>query len=328
MLQGIEITKAIVIAEFLCTNEPNELIKELKPEWVDRCNWSFEKKCESLALDPPTVYPFADMLSGKIDVNAFCTSMLLQPDLFIRIRPEQRESVTRKLEQAGIPFKQEGRDCLRLANNSKLDELLAFDKEIVVQDLNSQRIGDVLKEIDDHGIKKVWDCCAASGGKSILTWDILGPFDLTVSDIRKNILANLEKRFATAGITVFKRFQADLSSPDFKTGREAYDLVIADLPCSGSGTWARTPEQLHFFKTGKLREYQRLQQKIILNSWPAVKPGGYYLYITCSVFEMENESQLEFIQQQFPATLIRSEFLEGYTKKADTLFFALLQKPL
>ena len=320
--------EAILVAEFLCIHVPNDLIKEFKPEWIDQCSWSFEKKCEALSLDPAAIFPFADKLSNEIDEKAFAGSMLEQPYLFVRIRPDYKETVIKKLDEEGIAYQLTGRDCLQLANTTRLDDILVADKEIVVQDKSSQRIGEVLKELDGNSIRKIWDCCAASGGKSILAWDLLGPLDLTVSDIRKNILANLEKRFVAAGITVFKRFQSDLSSPEFKTGKEAYDLVIADLPCSGSGTWSRTPEQLHYFKQGQLREYQSLQQKIMANTWASVKPGGYYLYITCSVFEMENEMQSEFMQQHFSAELIRMEYLKGFTEKADTLFFALMKKKL
>ncbi len=328
LLKGIEMAEAILIAEFLCIHESNDLIKEMKPEWSEKCSLPFEKKCEYLSLEPSRIFPFGDKLSGQIDPGSFSESMLLQPDLFIRIRPDHKETVMNKLDLAGIVYKIAENNGLRFTNTTKLDDVLETDKEIVIQDISSQRIGEVLKELDGFSIRKIWDCCAASGGKSILAWDLLGPLDLTVSDVRKNILANLEKRFAVAGITVFKRFQADLSAPDFKTGKEAYDLVIADVPCSGSGTWSRTPEQLHYFKKGKIGEYQSLQQKIMSNTWPSLKPGGFYLYITCSVFEMENEQQSEFLQKHFSAELIRTEYLKGFTEKADTLFFALLKKKL
>lgn len=318
--------ESIITAWFLCSHKENELIREQRPEWLEPCAWSFEKKCSLLSLDPARLFPFTGQVSKQIDIDAFRLSMLEQPDLFIRVRPEYKKTVTEKLEKAGILFERTGTDGIRMANTTRLDELFMIDREIVVQDMNSQRVGEVMKSLDDHSIRKVWDCCAASGGKSILVWDILGPLELTVSDVRKNILANLEKRFAAAGITIFKRFQADISSSDFKTGAEAYDLLIADVPCSGSGTWARTPEQLYYFHPEKVADFQAIQRKIIANTWEAVKPGGYYLYITCSVFKQENEAQADFLSQQSSAIPVSMEYLTGYTEKADTLFYALFKK--
>src|SRR5690606_27157702 len=112
----------------------------------------------------------------------------------------------------------------------------------------------------------VWDCCAASGGKSILAKDILKNIQLTVSDIRKSILINLEKRFASAGIKAYTAKVADLTDPSFShsplapserfsragTHHSAFDLIICDAPCSGSGTWARTPEQLYNWTEARL----------------------------------------------------------------------------
>ena len=60
----------------------------------------------------------------------------------------------------------------------------------------------------------------------------------------------------------------------------------------------------------------------------ALKPGGHLLYITCSVFKKENEENVSFIKENFHFDLIKMEVLKGYDKKADTLFAALLKKPL
>jgi len=61
---------------------------------------------------------------------------------------------------------------------------------------------------------------------------------------------------------------------------------------------------------------------------PSLKAGGFLLYITCSVFKKENEEIAAFIQEELKQNLIAIKILEGYTKKADTMFVALLQKPL
>ena len=104
------------------------------------------------------------------------------------------------------------------------------------------------------------------------------------------------------------------------------DLIIADVPCTGSGTWARTPEQLHFSHKKDIDKYAALQKKIIENALPHLKINGHFLFITCSVFKKENEENVAFIQQKFQLNLLKMEYLKGYEIQADTLFVALFKK--
>src|SRR5690606_8193418 len=106
-----------------------------------------------------------------------------------------------------------------------------------------------------------------------------------------------------------------------------FDLVIADVPCSGSGTWSRTPEQLYYFGKEKIQLYASRQRKILEHVTGNAKPGGYLLYCTCSVFRKENEEQVQYLQDA-GWTVVQQEILTGYNMRADTLFAALLQKPL
>ena len=171
----------------------------------------------------------------------------------------------------------------------------------------------------------VWDCCAASGGKSILAVDILPNIQLTVSDIRPAILHNLQKRFAEAGIRQYRAVVSDLSA-NKAAFHNSFQLVICDVPCSGSGTWGRTPEQLCFFEESQIKTYHQLQQKIVSNAIAGLQDKGYFLYITCSVFAAENENMVHFIMEKFGLQLLHAELLKGWENKADSMFAALLQK--
>ena len=99
-----------------------------------------------------------------------------------------------------------------------------------------------------------------------------------------------------------------------------------DAPCSGSGTWGRTPEQLYFFNEAQIISYAKLQANILQNVIPALKKGGHLLYITCSVFQAENEAIVKLIQEEQGLTLIKAELLKGYEEKGDTMFAALFCK--
>jgi 16S rRNA (cytosine967-C5)-methyltransferase len=287
--------------------------QQLKPDWSPP------------ALNIGDIFPWKEALSNGIDHEAFCQSFLTQPDLFLRLRPGKEQTVKTKLQQAGISFKEIISSCLALPNASKADAVVEMDKEAVIQDYSSQRVGEFLKKIK---AVKVWDACAASGGKSMLANDILPQIKLTVSDIRESIISNLQKRFAAAGIKNYRSIVADLATSTAALHNETFDLIIADVPCSGSGTWSRTPEQLYNFRPSTIERYSNLQKKILGNVIPHLKPGGHLLYITCSVFEKENEGVVEFVKEKLQ--LQDMELLKGYNLKADTMFaavFTLQEQP-
>lgn len=329
-LMNISTSQRIVAALFLCSSTPDPLLDTLKPEWSDKVllpveeKWAIAEGKDMMS----NIFPWSELLSAGLDHLQFCKSLLMQPDLFLRIRPGKAEQVQLKLQQAGIIFSRPNATCIALDNRTKIDELIILDKEAVVQDYNSQKVGDFLSLLPVQNKRRVWDCCAASGGKSIMAVDMLGDIKLTVSDIRESILINLRKRFATAGIKEYSSFVADLSFKRLPESDDKFDLVIADVPCSGSGTWGRTPEQLFYFKEEMIEQYSRLQKQIMSNVLHHVSPGGYILYITCSVFKAENEEVVNWYLNQNQLNLIKMELLQGYSLKADTMFAALMQKPL
>ena len=318
---------------FLCSTEPNEILQQLKPEWNKQIDLPADKKLLIInySLLIKDVFPWKEKLSETIDQEKFGESFFVQPNLFLRLRPGNENSVKEKLLQAGITFKEFTPACLALPNTSKIENIIELDKEAVVQDYNSQQIGEYLKlTISPHSHREqltinAWDCCAASGGKSLLLYDLTPHVDLTVSDIRKSILINLKKRFAKAGIKNYRSFIADLTN-DSRLPTPDYDLIICDAPCTGSGTWSRTPEQLYFFDDKKIEQYSSLQKKIVSDIIPYLKKNGFLIYITCSVFKKENEEIAEFIKTEFHIQLVKMESLIGYDRRADTMFVALFKK--
>jgi 16S rRNA (cytosine967-C5)-methyltransferase len=231
------------------------------------------------------------------------------------------------LSDHGINFSEISSTCLSLPNASKIENIIELDKEAVVQDLNSQQTGKLLTNLKSEiSNQQVWDCCAASGGKSLMLYDIGPDIELTVSDIRESVLFNLKKRFAKAGVKNYKSFVTDLTQPNLKPQISNFELIICDAPCTGSGTWSRTPEQLYFFDENKIEQYAALQKKIVSNIISQLEKDGFLLYITCSVFKKENEEVVEFIQSNSELELMKIELLKGYDKKADTMFAALFKK--
>ena len=113
----------------------------------------------------------------------------------------------------------------------------------------------------------------------------------------------------------YKSFIVDLSQNKSEIKNLKSEIIIADVPCSGSGTWSRTPEQLYFFQESKIEEYSALQKRIVSNVIAQLQPGGSFVYITCSVFKKENEEVAMYIKENFHLQLKQMEVLKGYDKK-------------
>jgi 16S rRNA (cytosine967-C5)-methyltransferase len=320
-LKQYSLEDRILAGQFLC-HPHSSLVASAKPEWETMMHTSPEEKLAF--LDTPAIqqlFPFPDRISPEIDKQAFVLSFLQQPDIFLRLRPGKEKLVVDKLQDAAVPFQQEGA-CIRLASGTKADEMVRMDEEAVVQDISSQQ---VLEPLKVHLVKKqfsAWDCCAASGGKTILLHDAYPKASLTASDIRESIILNLRNRLKRAGITNYRSFVADVSSLQFSLSQQ-FDVIICDAPCSGSGTWGRTPEQLVYFKRDKIAHYANLQYSIAANASRHLKKDGFFLYITCSVLVDENERITDRLSQTTALQLLSQQYFKGYDKRGDTLFAAL-----
>jgi 16S rRNA (cytosine967-C5)-methyltransferase len=301
----------LLLGLYLC-NGPSDFLAYFRPDWPQ--NIPLAARIGLLQFTPTDIFPWKDELSPTLDHEKFCLSFLTQPDLFIRIRPGHEEIVRRKLDGIGEFI---APSTCRLPNGFKVEEYFTPDREVVIQDYSSQQLAQFLKPAEFF-----WDACAASGGKSILMHDLYPNSDITVSDIRESILKNLKSRFKTAGIEKYRAFIADLTRQAPPASAANADLILADVPCTGSGTWGRTPEELYFFEPKKIARYSSVQQSILKNIAPHLAPDAALVYCTCSVFKKENEAITDLLQNSFGLRLQSRENLIGYDKHADTLFAA------
>jgi 16S rRNA (cytosine967-C5)-methyltransferase len=329
LLKKMAVAEPFVAAHFLCEPASTPLLQVLHPVFARHATDSLPEKLKVLHPDATTadLFPFAAALQHHANKTAFCQSLLQQPDVYIRIRPGKRKQVLQQLEHAQISFEEPLPNCLQLKAGTKLSSIVQPDADAVIQDISSQQVISYLQEnkLSLTSTPNIWDCCAASGGKSLLIYDWLqGELQLTVSDNRKKILQELESRFARADIKKYHRFVADLTQPQQLP--HPYHLIICDAPCTGSGTWSRTPEQLYFFEPSQIAAYAQLQFDIARNVSQHLHRGGLLLYITCSVFEAENQGVVNRLQNECGLQLLQMHNVYGYSKNADSLFWAVLQK--
>lgn len=317
----------LMVAEFLCNTQLNSFLQHFKPDWAACVGFGLDEKFALVKttypeFSPDDIFPWCDVLSAGIDKDAFLRSFFVQPDLFIRINKGYEQQVKIVLTAAQVMFKEEGKGCLSLPNGTRLETLFPNQHWFEVQDLSSQQTAQYFKP---QKWDNWWDACAASGGKSLLLYDLEPSIKLVASDIRESILANLDERFLAAGLRKYQKKLLDLTqNVDSVLHDYEFDGIILDAPCSGSGTWGRTPEMISQFDGHKIEFFQRLQQSIARNVVKYLKPGKPLIYITCSVFRAENEDVVAFIAKELGLKLEEQTVLKGYENKADTMFISRL----
>lgn len=318
----------VVLAEFLCNTPDPAFLQHFRPDLSEHLNLSIDEKInvleQSEGLKLQDIFPFTSHLSSGINERAFLKSFFVQPDLFIRIHPGKENLVKAKLTEIGISFDEVTPNTLSMANGTKLDQLFGDTKNFEIQDLSSQQTAQYFKP---NKYDYWWDSCAASGGKSLLLVAAQPEIKLLVSDIRESVLNNLEERFENVGLKNYHKKLIDLTlNNDQILHHYQFDGIILDAPCSGSGTWGRTPEMISQFDESKIKGFQQLQKVIASNVLQYLKPGKPLIYITCSVFKEENEAIVNCLVKKHGLKLEAQEILKGYEHKADTMFVARLLK--
>jgi 16S rRNA (cytosine967-C5)-methyltransferase len=208
--------------------------------------------------------------------------------------------------------------CHELKLNQQLEDT------VQVQDLSSQYI---CTQIGVEDGDKIWDVCCGSGGKSInLASRGMGEFYL--SDVRPSIIENAKSRFramhydAYLGVADMSKETANLTFGAKRIENNYFDTIVADVPCSGSGTWFSTPEHFTRFPYAELENYATRQKAIVQNAIPYLKKGGKFYYITCSIFKEENEEVKEWILANTKLKLIEEIAFDGIRQKADGMYMA------
>jgi 16S rRNA (cytosine967-C5)-methyltransferase len=152
---------------------------------------------------------------------------------------------------------------------------------IKIQDEGSQLIA----ELAGRG-RRILDTCAAPGGKTAILAERNPAAHITAYDASRKRLEAMRLHLAPLGERIL--FEArDMTAPGLSP---EYDLVLCDVPCTGTGTIARNPEiRFRVNEEAIARQHER-QVRILLNSLDAVAPEGKLLYSTCSLEPEENEA--------------------------------------
>lgn len=284
------------------------------------------------------LFPHTGHLSPMQNKEEFLLARLQQPLVWLRAKKGKREKLVELLTEAKVnsfshPLLP---NAVGLPQQTNIEQVLGnrYYHWGEVQDAASQQTGTF---IEMRPSEKVWDCCCGAGGKSLMLRDIEAKIELYSSDVRPQILQNLHERFKVSGLARPFTAVKDISNvsgegilfenkSEYKTAKGPYfDTIVADVPCTGSGTWARTPEQGYYFTIAQIEAFAVKQRTIVANAAPYLKKGGRLFYITCSVFAAENENQLSYFEGLGLKT-VSQQLIEGWQHQADGMFIACLQK--
>jgi 16S rRNA (cytosine967-C5)-methyltransferase len=174
-----------------------------------------------------------------------------------------------------------------IENARKLQNSAAYANGLVdLQDASSQAVIAALPLVAGM---RVLDYCAGGGGKTLaMAARLRGPVD--AHDIAARRMADLPVRARRAG--------ADVHVLDRPQG--SYDLVLADAPCSGSGSWRRDPMGKWNLTPARLHELHGQQADVLAKAAGYVRPDGLLAYATCSLLRSENQGQIARFLQENP----------------------------
>jgi 16S rRNA (cytosine967-C5)-methyltransferase len=154
-----------------------------------------------------------------------------------------------------------------------------------IQDEGSQLVAEVVAAASS-GAERVLDACAAPGGKTLVLAERLPQAEITAVDVSRGRLDAMRTRMPEAIVERVRFEVADVTRMDLKP---EWDLILCDVPCSGTGTMARNPEiRLRVTEDDLARQHRR-QVAILRAGLRGLKAGGRLVYSTCSLEPEENE---------------------------------------
>jgi len=175
-----------------------------------------------------------------------------------------------------------------------------------------------------HWIKQpvvTLDLCAAPGGKTTCARTSLPAGSLLFSNEpigkRAQILAENVQKFGHEDVVVTNNYPRD-----YKKTKLRFDVIIADVPCSGEGMFRKDPQSIEEWSPQNVENCWQLQRSIIADIWDNLKPGGILIYSTCTFNAHEDEENIAWILNEYDA-----ELLSVPTEEAWNITGSLIENP-
>ncbi|MCH9742218.1 MAG: class I SAM-dependent methyltransferase [Proteobacteria bacterium] len=257
------------------------------------------RACPTASLSPAVRYSVPDSVWdawvaqwGETETTRLAQSLLSAAPVDIRVNTLKADvaTVLQTLTTAafdiapvvGVP------NALRQPGRSPLFRTDSFQRgEFEIQDVGSQVVGALLPVTSGQ---KVVDFCAGAGGKTLqLAAAMANKGSLIACDVSEHRLDRMRPRLARAGVDNVRIMPlANEQDAKLKKLRGTQDAVLVDAPCSGSGTWRRSPDMK--WRDMTLTALNATQLSVLTSAARLTKAGGYLVYATCSLLACENEA--------------------------------------
>jgi 16S rRNA (cytosine967-C5)-methyltransferase len=247
------------------------------------CPEGVAAKAAWLKAEPDAVLPgwFRDESPGAF-APAQRDALLARAPLWLRLQRPDSGRALAEFTERGWTWRQSELlpEAVALAPDLDVTGTEAYQNgHVEIQDLGSQLL---LAAVGVEPGGRWFDACAGAGGKSLQLAALLGPQGrIDADDIRPSALEELVRRAQRAGLA------GRISARPAADG--GYDGVLVDAPCSGSGTWRRSPHLKWATSPAQVADHARRQQALLARCSGLVRPGGRLVYATCSLGRSENE---------------------------------------
>ena len=289
--------------------------KQLGKQWagglLNACLRNYQRQQNeidaAIETDKQAIYAHPQWLLERYQLDwpeqwqQICDANNQQPPMMLRVNRQQndRDRYLQLLADEGIEARamDAGNEAVLLTSPCDVHKLPCFFEGMAsVQDGAAQLVAGLL---DIQPGQRILDACAAPGGK---TGNILEQapgnqvIALDISDKRlESIAENLSRLNLSASLAA-----ADAADTGLWWDGEAFDRILIDAPCTGSGVIRRHPDIKLLRRPEDIDQLAATQQQLLDNLWPLLKPGGLMVYTTCSAFKQENEQQIEAFLQRHP----------------------------
>lgn len=255
------------------------------------------------------------------DYGAVMAAMRHRAPVFLRVNTARisREGAIAALADEGVTARPHALATTAIevtAGARRVQQGRAYlDGLVELQDASSQAVVEALPLADGQ---RVLDFCAGGGGKT-LAMGARARITLHAHDADLRRMRDLPARADRAGLRV-----TVTENPEKAGG---YDLILTDVPCSGSGSWRRDPEGKWRLTEARLMDLLSLQAAIMDRAAALLRPGGVLGYATCSALSDENHDQVAAFLQHHPQWRCEGERRFTPLDGGDGFFVAVLRAP-
>jgi 16S rRNA (cytosine967-C5)-methyltransferase len=303
-----------------------DLLESLPTEEIQRFLFDlFSGEVQTAQIQYKAYEKFAVNISNAINQNDLNNSFIQEAPVFFRVLDSFEKQFIKEIEALNIKTTLVFTKVYKFQAQVDLSYFLENGYGYI-QDLSSQM---AMEKLFEHApLDLVWDCCSGAGGKSIDLMLKSPKTKLFCSDMRQSVLENLKLRFKKLGLKIPQTQEIDLLKDltGLNNGFYNQKLIIADAPCTGSGTWRRNPENIAFFTEDKITRYSRIQESILNRLNNFVMQNGYIFYMTCSVFYQENEVNSKSFAEKNKYHIVFESYFGGFENDADFIYGCLMQK--